>query len=1559
MSGFGRGNPTWEGAAMDLAGLKTYLDGLGPTFTLVSTDAKLPSVLQDLLAAMPGKAIALTPAQGGIAIVGSVLTITATSSDTWPVAGLGSAKIVLSTAVLTVTDAATPSAGATIDGQLPLGAGASAGVTVTPFQGSTTWTVALAGTTGSVTPTELIVLGTGTALPFTIPPKLDLFTQIATVDPKAFEIRFTPAGGQPAAYRFGVSVNGASWSLIPKVIDFTGMDLGALIGGGGWAVTTIGHLSVGNVPLDIGVQFSNAPVWQAFVRPTTGDTFPGIVEFADWIVSGSGTGTSQGFANIGLNPNAFDLALSRVTLSFDPTKAEVKSLVIASELTIVGLVLDLGLTLPDLTLTGTLHDGKPVKVVDMLSAADLPTASVPQSLTIAEASFSAAPKAGTYSVNVEVDGIWTEGPVKLETIKATVDYAKIPGPPPSGQFSGRFEAVIGLGNVAEIDLVAEYGGATAGWTFSGGLVAGTTVKMKDVIDELDTTWGIGSVPGPLESLALTALSVSYQTGTKAFSFNCAGGFTVDTTDVTVVFSIDLAPTPAKGAGDGEIAGTKGYTAKFGGSVSFGGNTFDIVFDTESSGTDIFVADYVHTGDPVALAALIADVSTTIADGIPAGIEIDLKEVKFVFLAQTSKPNLWAFGLRLGSSFALNEIPVIGSKLPPDLTLSVDNLQILYAAAAIDDKQAGTINTILPKNVTPLPAAGAGQGIAFEADLAVGSFKKHLQAGVTPPAKPKAAAALPAPAGAALVATGSNAPASGTDPIQWFDLQKQIGVFNFQRVGVGYVDNTLEIALDASLAVGPLAFSVDGLTVGSPLTEFKPSFSFNGLSLSFDKPPIDVGGSFLRATDTVNGKDVTSFYGELNVQVSSFGLKAVGGWTPDTGSFFIYLSIDAPIGGPPALFVTGIAGGLGLNTSLTLPTVDNVGTYILLPGSAPKPADSPRETIANVLTALRDTIHPEVGQYWVAAGISFTSFEMIKARAVISVSFGVETQIGVVGTVAMTFPTGAPNPVAYIEVDILASFTPSTGLLSVDGRINPASNLFAGFVKLSGGFAFYIWFSGPDSGNFVVTLGGYHPAFDKPPIYPVVPRLGLSFALGPFKVIGEAYFALTPGAFMAGLRISATWSLGPIKAWFDAGVDFLIAWAPFHYEADAFVGIGCSVDLGLFTINIHIGADLYIWGPEFGGRADVDLDVVSFSIEFGAARQAPPPVGWQTFAEKFLPAPSDAPVKQASMLAAAVPGAEPSPRPILTNVLRATVEAGKLANGDGTVDWIVDPDAFRILTASTIPANRATWATSSTANPELPNIVADYRRTDPAPALLTPAAGLALRTTPPPPPPPSAPPGMALILSRDVEIAGPPEVWETDLHIGPMDESDVISTHAISLTKADARGNFTSYATTFSVEPVLAPSSTALWGKKKVKPKPNDDRLIDHTLTGFRISAVPRTPASVSGIPLLELIFGAAYSVDYTAETATVDTGSTVTSVAKDDDLTITVTGAVSETLPNKGFVLNAIGDAAVAARRAAILDDLVANHFGTTPSAKIDVTLFATDTALTDWPRAALLGAAA
>jgi len=1124
----------------------------------------------------------------------------------------------------------------------------------------------------------------------------------------------------------------------------------------------------------------------------------------------------------------------------------------------------------------------------------------------------------------------------------------------SPAFTGSLSTTLTLAGVpVSISAGLDRSGA---WSFSGRTSA---VPIGGLLTELAGTFGISTVPAPVRSLELTSLVVGYNTGTSEFAFTCEAGFVVEATPVAVVVTITVAPStqvpaPADGA-DPHAAvteGTKGYSAIFTGQVTFAAKQFDIVFDVEDAGTDVLVADYVHTApDPIELQSLVAGVSPGLAQAIPPGISIELEEVKFVFLKQTSTQ--WAFGLRLGiDPINLSELPIVGSKLPPDATLAIGNLQILYSSADLAAAQTAIINPLLPAKVTKLPDA-VGEGISFDADVTLGTTVKHLHAGVTPPA-PAPAAIPPAPSPAAVepaaaaaaptAAAPATIPASSTDPVKWLDVNKQFGIFSFQRVGVGYQDNVLEFALDASVALGPLAFSMQALTVGSPLTKFEPEFSLKGLALTFDRPPIAIGGAFLKVRETVGDKTFDSYYGELIVQVATFSLKALGGWAPDADPalFFIYLSIDTPLGGPPFLFVTGLAGGFGINSSLTLPTIDKVGSYPLLPGEAPAEQATPAQTIAAVIPALQQTFQPKAGEYWVAAGIAFTSFEMIQAQAVVSVAFGVDVQIGVVGTCAMTFPTGDPYPVAYVEIDVVASFTPSTGLLAVDGKLSPASYLFGGFVQLTGGFAFYAWFSGDKRGDFVVSLGGYHPAFDAAKAgYPAVPRLALAFSLGPVKVVGQAYFALTPSMFMAGLRLTATFAAGPVKAWFDAGVDFLIAWAPFHYEAHAWVTIGCSVDLGLFTLSVQIGADLQIWGPAFGGQALVDLDIVSFTIGFGAARSVPAPVGWDTFAANFLPPPQAGalPAPMLAHIAAAVAAELPAPVP---NILKATVTAGQTGALPG-VDWVLDPDKFRILIASTIPANHALWATAAGQTAELPSAVAGYQRA-PAPPEAAAAA-------------PAAPDGMLLRLDHDTVTYSDSQVWAPALNIGPMNESNVASYLTITLRRRDENGNLADYFTGVTVAPQLTASGTALWGPGGQAGDPNAQRLIPATLTGLAISPVPRHPDQVSDVTLESLLFGEGHSTGFSYQDPVVDQSFTVTSAISPDGQTFTidVAGAHTASLDNHGYVLSALADPWVARQRSATLNALRGLGFTTAAADEVHLDVMA-ETALTGWPSATRIG---
>ena len=57
-----------------------------------------------------------------------------------------------------------------------------------------------------------------------------------------------------------------------------------------------------------------------------------------------------------------------------------------------------------------------------------------------------------------------------------------------------------------------------------------------------------------------------------------------------------------------------------------------------------------------------------------------------------------------------------------------------------------------------------------------------------------------------------------------------------------------------------------------------------------------------------------------------------------------------------------------------------------------------------------------------------------------------------------------------------------------------SYVLAPDCRLTGGFALCFWFKPhPRAGDFVVSLGGYHPAFNAPPHYPAVPRLGVAWS----------------------------------------------------------------------------------------------------------------------------------------------------------------------------------------------------------------------------------------------------------------------------------------------------------------------------------------------------------------------------------------------------------------------------------------------------------------------------------
>jgi hypothetical protein len=786
-----------------------------------------------------------------------------------------------------------------------------------------------------------------------------------------------------------------------------------------------------------------------------------------------------------------------------------------------------------------------------------------------------------------------------------------------------------------------------------------------------------------------------------------------------------------------------------------------------------------------------------------------------------------------------------------------------------------------------------------------------------------------------------------DPVHWININKTFGPVSLQKIGLNYSSGEATFGLSAGMSMAGVTLDVQGLTITFPLplpgmpAGKTVSFDIQGLGLGFQEGSLMIGGAFLKVVNN----NITNYFGEVVVQIGNFGLKAIGGYAPAQNgmpaAFFLYANLEAPLGGPPFLYVTGLAFGFGVNYALVLPTIETLPYYLFLPGKAPQQG-SAQDALTSVISTLvgGTVIKNQPGEYWVGAGVQFTSFEMISAFAMITFSFGVEMQIALIGSCSIALPENVPYPLAQIEIDLVASFTPSTGLLSVLGVVAPSSYIYGPFVKLSGGFAFNIWFSGDHQGDFVVTLGGYHPSYNKPDWYPAVPRLRMTFGLGPFQASGSAYIALTPSMFMAGIALTASFTAGPVKAWFSMGADFLIGWAPFKYEADAYVNIGCDVNLGLFTLSVHIGATLQIWGPQFGGKADVDLDVVSFTISFGSSAVQPAPVTWQNIETNFLPPPAQTSTPKKMMFSRAYAKTGLKADDTVTANVTASVATGlvtkDVTSQDGELwDWIVDPDNFMIVTATTVPANYAFWSISSSGEPAqiLNNLP------------IVNASNLPY-----------------LELAPGTKTFSDKQIWNPTVNVAPMKLTSIQSKHTITLCKRSGSNDqgFSDYITSVAIQPVLGSSNTALWGTPNATAAndPNITPLLSQTLLGFQIIPLPRNPDTVSNVPLIDLLFTQGEQTNFSYTSAQPDTAYTlkVTNDPVAETLQIDVSGASTQSLSNQFYVLQSLLQTWVVGQRNAILADLDTNGFGTYAPGQVTLTNMGTTEALTDWPMINILG---
>lgn len=665
-----------------------------------------------------------------------------------------------------------------------------------------------------------------------------------------------------------------------------------------------------------------------------------------------------------------------------------------------------------------------------------------------------------------------------------------------------------------------------------------------------------------------------------------------------------------------------------------GRRFDLSWS--DGATDVLFAQY-HSpeADRLALRELCAYLSPEFASIAPP-IAVEVKQVQLIFIRaekSAEKKAKWKtlMGMGLNTSFEVTGLPLIGPKLPAGLEVGMKDLEFLAAFDTLQSEELDALHQVLEQNgsvnkLSGLVTTKKEQGLLPKDFYA--SFDLVM---------PDALHTIFLPTESH--AEEGNAKVSNTEEIPndgffWIELNAALGAVHLARMGVKYQGGKLWFAFDTAIQAGGMTLTFINLAMGSTLDQFNPEFDLRGLGLTYRQPPVEITGALIR-----EGNGFDRFSGLGVIKTESINLSAIAGYDHNSGnpSLFAYAYLDQPIGGSPEFFVTGLAAGFGYNRKLRIPTLDEVEDFPLVAVVTGRGKNSNLSSsfnaggkhlnpnhVGHILRSLSSWIPTRRDHQFLAIGVKFTTYKVVDSFGLVIFNFGRKVDVDLLGVSHVVLPDKF-NPLAQMFISWKGKYDVEEGELLVVGKLTDGSYVFSRRCELTGEFAIASWFKGAHQGDFVISVGGYHPKFRVPAHYPKhLERLRFHWPLGGnLEAKGSMYLAITPFALMAGGDFRVTWNWeGCIWAYFNMGVNLLISWKPYYYEADARLSMGGEFRKKVFGITVRIGFDLSatmeLWGPDFSGRVGLEIGPFNPTIDFGEEKQEKSRISWNEFRNTFLP-----------------------------------------------------------------------------------------------------------------------------------------------------------------------------------------------------------------------------------------------------------------------------------------------------------------------------------------------------
>jgi|HubBroStandDraft_6_1064221.scaffolds.fasta_scaffold01545_9 hypothetical protein len=428
------------------------------------------------------------------------------------------------------------------------------------------------------------------------------------------------------------------------------------------------------------------------------------------------------------------------------------------------------------------------------------------------------------------------------------------------------------------------------------------------------------------------------------------------------------------------------------------------------------------------------------------------------------------------------------------------------------------------------------------------------------------------------------------------------------ISVSPSSGAIPISLGATLQgnLGPLQAVVEdvGLTVNLTFPKTGGNLGPVAAALAF-KPPKGVGlsvnagvvtgGGYLYI-DTARGE----YAGALQLEIADFlSVAAIGLIStkmPDGSkgfSLLIILTADFGAGIQLSFGFTLLAVGglLGLNrTMLFQPLMDGVRT-----GSI-QSIMFPQDVIANaprIISDLRAIFPPQEGTFLIGPMAKIGWGE----PTLISLSLGVIIEIppgdaAILGILRMALPAD--------DIAILVLQVNFAGALEFDKqRFYFFASLFDShilFITLSGQMG--LLFAYGDDANFVVSVGGFHPQFNPPPLpFPSPQRISIDLINESYaRIHADGYFAVTTNTVQFGTHSDFFFGFSACSVSGSSGFDALIQFSPFHFTVE----ISSQFSVQVFGVGVYgVGIDVSLSGPTpWHVHGTASLSFFFFSIDIG-------------------------------------------------------------------------------------------------------------------------------------------------------------------------------------------------------------------------------------------------------------------------------------------------------------------------------------------------------------------------